>query len=64
MKVKVNQDRCIACGYCVGTIPEVFEFDDNGLAHSINDVPEEKIEDVKEAIKFCPGSAIEEVKEK
>ena len=64
MKVKVNQDRCIACGYCVSTIPEVFEFDDNGLSHAKKEVPKEKEEDVKEAFNFCPGSAIEEVKEK
>ena len=25
MKVRVNEDNCIACGYCVGVCDEVFE---------------------------------------
>ena len=42
MKVKVNQDRCIACGGCISILPEVFEFNDNCLAEAKNEVPEGK----------------------
>lgn len=62
MKVKVNEDRCIACGGCVSILPEVFEFNDNGLAHATKEVPEDKVKVAKEAMQFCPGSAIEEEK--
>lgn len=62
MKVKVNQDRCIGCGGCVSILPEVFEFNDEGLAHAIKEVPEGKEKEAEDAMKFCPGSAIEEEK--
>lgn len=63
MKVKVNQDKCIGCGACPSLVPEVFEFNDNGLAHVIvNEVPKDKEEEVKEALQNCPVEAIEETK--
>lgn len=31
-KVWVNQDECISCGLCVGNVPDVFRFVDNGNA--------------------------------
>lgn len=62
MKVKVNKERCIACGGCVSILPEVFEFDDDGLAIAKNEVPKDREKDAGEAISFCPGSAIEEEK--
>lgn len=65
MKVKVNQDKCIGCGACPSLVPEVFEFNDDGLAHVIVDkVPNEKEEEVTEALQNCPVEAIEEIKEK
>lgn len=64
MKVKVNQERCIACGGCLSLAPEVFDFDDSGLAYcKVEDVNEDSIDMVEDAIGFCPGSAISEVKE-
>lgn len=65
MKVKVNQDKCIGCGACPSLVPEVFEFNDDGLAHVIVDkVPNEKKEEVTEALQNCPVEAIEEIIEK
>ena len=64
MKVKVNQEKCMSCGSCPSLVPEVFEFDDEGLAFAKDEVIEEDLEDaVKEAIEFCPTKAISEVKE-
>lgn len=61
MKAKVT-DRCIGCGSCVAiTDSEVFDFNDDGLAECIlNEIPTDKEEETKEAIKSCPTSAIEE----
>lgn len=61
MKVKVNQDKCIGCGACPSLVPEVFDFNDNGLAHTIVDtVPDNLEEQVKETKENCPVEAIEE----
>lgn len=34
-KVKVNKDACGSCGLCVGSRPDVFEFDDEGKAQAV-----------------------------
>ncbi len=61
MKVKVNEDLCIGCGYCEGVCDEVFSLED-GVSHAKKDVvPEELKESVHDAIDGCPTSAIEEI---
>ncbi len=55
---KVNKDRCIGCGACVGTANEVFDFDDDNLATVVNQPTEENINDAKEALENCPTNAI------
>ena len=60
MKVKLDQDKCIACGACVAICPENFGFDASGLSAVINEEPTEKTIDAKEA---CPVYAIEIVEE-
>ena len=35
--VKIDKDKCIGCGACVATCPDVFDFGDDGLAEVIND---------------------------
>ncbi len=57
--LRINKDNCIGCGACQATLPEVFGFDDDGLAEVINqDVPADKIDEVAEAINDCPTAAI------
>ena len=55
-KVTVNKDKCIGCGACTATCPEVFEFDDDGLAKAVKN---EINDDVKMAAECCPTEAIE-----
>ena len=55
-KVEVNKDKCIGCGACTATCPEVFEIGDDGLATVIKD---EINDDVKMAAEGCPTEAIE-----
>ena len=63
MKVKVDSEKCFGCGACPSLVPEVFEFNDDGYAQVIVDeVPENKKEEVQEAIDNCPARAIEEIK--
>ena len=55
-KVTVDKDKCIGCGACTATCPEVFDIDSDGLAKVIK---EEINDDVKTATESCPTEAIE-----
>ena len=60
MKTKVNSEKCIACGNCVGlTESKIFDFNEEGLAEAIVEtVPEEDEELVTDAKNQCPTDAI------
>jgi len=61
MKVYVDQDLCIGCGACIDTAPELFDYNDEGLAQAIVDtVPADQEELAQEAIDSCPTEAIKE----
>ena len=63
MKLKVNKDVCIGCGACQAVCPELFEIEDDGLAHTkVEVVPTEIEDDAIDAKEGCPTSAIEEIK--
>ncbi|MBR0301615.1 MAG: ferredoxin [Bacilli bacterium] len=52
-KVKVNSEACASCGLCVGSRPDVFEFDDDGHAKAV-------VEEVDGDLGFeCTFGAIE-----
>ena len=57
VKLKVNSKACIACGLCVNSYPETFEFDAEGKAVVVGDEVDETVAD--EAINNCPAAAIE-----
>ena len=64
MKVQVNKDLCIGCGACQAVAPDIFEIEDDGLAHAINsDVQDSQKDDALDALEGCPTSAIEEISE-
>lgn len=59
MKFFVN-DRCIGCGLCPNTCPEVFEMTDEGVAHAkAKPEGEDVIARAREAQEACPVEAIE-----
>ncbi|MDD2402517.1 MAG: ferredoxin [Clostridia bacterium] len=62
MKVKIDQDLCIACGVCISLAPNIYDWDKNGKAKVIQEeVPEGKEDEAREALEDCPTEAIEEV---
>jgi ferredoxin len=58
VKAIVN-DGCISCGACVAACPEVFRFDDNGVAEAYADVAPEYESTATEARDSCPVSVID-----
>ncbi|KAB7705535.1 ferredoxin [Bacillus aerolatus] len=61
----VDQDTCIACGACGATAPEIFDYDDEGIAFAILDnntgiteVPDDLEEDLEDAFDGCPTDSI------
>lgn len=64
MKAKVINDRCIGCGQCESSCPEVFQIGEEGIATVIVDEIEENlVEDAEMAASGCPTDAIEITKE-
>jgi ferredoxin len=49
LDVWVDQDLCTGDGLCVQYAPEVFEFDDDGLAY---------VKDASGALRLAPGSRV------
>jgi ferredoxin len=61
LKVHVDQDLCISCGLCIDTCPAVFDWNDDGKAHStVDEVPSDAEDDAREALEGCPTEAIKE----
>jgi ferredoxin len=61
----VDQATCIACGACGASAPEIFDYDEEGIAFSLLDenageqeVPEELLEDMMDAFEGCPSDSI------
>lgn len=58
-KLKVNKEACISCGSCAGMYPDLFGFVHDETAEVIvDDIPEDRKEDVINAIEGCPTGAI------
>ena len=58
MTAKVNEG-CISCGACVAACPEVFRFDEDGLAEAYAGVQPEYEQAAIEARDSCPVSVID-----
>jgi ferredoxin len=61
----VDQETCIACGTCGATAPDLFDYDDEGIAFAILDdnkgvteVSEDLLDDLEDAYESCPTGSI------
>ncbi|MED3690702.1 ferredoxin [Peribacillus butanolivorans] len=61
----VDKDTCIACGACGSTSPDIYDYDEQGIAFVILDdnqgnavVPEILHDDMQDAMEGCPTESI------
>lgn len=57
-KVWVDRSICIGAATCVAVSPKSFQIDDEAKAVIVNTIDEEQLENIIEAAKACPVSAI------
>ena len=62
---KVDKDLCIACGSCGALAPDIYDYDDEGLAFNLLDanqgiakIPSLFEDDLIDAKEACPTEAI------
>lgn len=53
--IKVDQEKCIGCGLCVGMCPEVFRMNADGKSEEIT---QEDSACAQNAVASCPVNAI------
>jgi ferredoxin len=65
----VDKETCIACGACGATAPDIYDYDDEGLAEVIyegdnntgtKEIPEDLFDDLQDAIDGCPTDSIKQ----
>ncbi|MDQ0272173.1 ferredoxin [Cytobacillus purgationiresistens] len=61
----VDKETCIACGACGAAAPDIYDYDDEGIAFVVLDdnqgvieVPEILYEDMMDALEGCPTDSI------
>jgi ferredoxin len=63
----VDKDTCIACGACGATAPDIYDYDDEGLAeviyandgnHGNTEIPDDLYDDLQDACDGCPTDSI------
>ncbi len=61
----VDKDTCIACGACGAAAPDIYDYDDEGLAYVVLDenegteeVPDILEDDMEDAFEGCPTDSI------
>jgi ferredoxin len=60
VRVRVDGEKCQGHNRCFTLAPELFDLDEFGYAHELNDgiVPPELVEKARLAVKNCPEVAI------
>jgi ferredoxin len=68
----VDKETCIACGACGASAPDIFDYDEDGLAENILEgdenrgvvpVPEDLLDDLQDAFDGCPTGSIKVAEE-
>jgi ferredoxin len=63
----VEKETCIACGACGATAPDIYDYDDEGLAEvilngdnnrGVTAIPDNLMDDLQDAQDGCPTDSI------
>ncbi|MGV9825816.1 MULTISPECIES: ferredoxin [unclassified Gordonia (in: high G+C Gram-positive bacteria)] len=59
MRIKADFDLCESNAVCVGLAPDFFDLDDDDYLVILSDeVPADRVEEVRAAVAGCPKSAL------
>jgi ferredoxin len=59
VRVQADRDVCIQAGNCVMSSDAVFDQDDDGIVVVlVDDIPDDEMDHVREAVKLCPSQAL------
>ncbi len=56
--LNIDQAKCIGCGACVSSAPELFEMADGKAKPKVTDLPDDKKQQAEAAVGICPVQAI------
>lgn len=65
---RVDKEKCIACGSCGDAAPDIFDYDDSGVAEvvfegdnnrGVTAITDDLLTDLQDAVDSCPTSCIE-----
>ena len=61
----VDQETCIACGTCGACAPDIYDYDEEGIAfvtlddnRGMVEIPDDLHEDMQDALESCPSGSI------
>jgi len=58
IKISIDMDSCQNYGQCVFEAEDIFSLDDNGKIQYVKEVPDDRQDDVENAVDVCPMQAI------
>ena len=58
MRIKIDEDRCVGCGLCEENLPFLVEMGRHYAVPKLDEVPDEYVDAVIEAIGDCPAGAL------
>ncbi|MCH9738960.1 MAG: ferredoxin [Actinomycetia bacterium] len=58
MKIDIDMDKCQHYGQCVFEAEDIFQLDDDGNIQYTKEVPDDRQDDVDNAVDVCPMQAI------
>jgi ferredoxin len=56
--IEIDLDKCQHYGQCVFEAEDIFQLDDDGKIQYTKEVPDDRQEDVENAVDVCPMQAI------